>query len=261
MSGDLRQRIFFEVHQGLYREGPGCAASTWQALACTGLDHAAPLSVLNLACGPGAQTLDLAARLAHARIVSVDLHAAYLADLRRYADAAGVSERVLPVRADMSQLPLADGAADLIWCEGAAYIMGVAAALDTWWSLLRPGGVIAFTEAVWLRDDPPEPVRTCWSEYPAMADVPACRRLLDARGYQRLDDFVLPQSAWQQYYEPMSRRLDAIEARYRDDPEAWPSIAECRAEIDVWRRYGDWYGYGFFIARRPPDATATGPGG
>lgn len=251
MSIDLQRRIFFEVHQDLYREGPGCSESTWQALDMTGLAPTAPWTVVNVGCGPGAQTLDLAARLPAARIISVDLHTAYLRSLHEHAGRAGVGSRVAAVRADMSRLPLAADCADLIWCEGAAYIMGVPAALDAWWRLLKPGGVIAFTEAVWLRDQPPEPVRACWAEYPDMADVAACRRLLDQRGYRRRGDFVLPAEAWRQYYEPMSERLDRIEARYRGNRAAEPALAECRSEIDVWRRYGDWYGYQFFVAAKP----------
>lgn len=251
MNTDLDRRIFFEVHQDLYREGPGSTQCTWQALDLTGVDRTASLTVINVGCGPGAQSLDLAARLPAATLVSVDLQASYLRSLRARADASSAGDRIVPVQADMARLPLADGRADLIWCEGAAYIMGVAAALDEWWRLLRPGGAIAFTEAVWLRDDAPEPVRACWDEYPAMADVPACRRLLDQRGFQRRGDFVLPPEAWRQYYEPMSERLDRIEARYRGHREAQPALAECRSEIDVWRRFGDWYGYAFFVAEKP----------
>lgn len=85
-----------------------------------------------------------------------------------------------------------------------------------------------------------------------MGDVAHCRDLLSERGYELIGDFVLPPAAWwDDYYAPMEARLEAIEARYRENPAALEVLAECREEIDVYRRYGDWYGYAFFIARKP----------
>lgn len=155
----------------------------------------------------------------------------------------------------MTALPLPPDSMDLVWCEGAAYFMGVAAALDAWWRLLHPGGACAFSEAVWLRPDPPTAVRACWEEYPAMADVEACRGLIDARGFRRRGDFVLPASAWwDDYYRPMSARVTELEARYRDDAAALAVLAACRDEVEVYREYADWYGYAFFVAKKPGSA-------
>ena len=71
---DLRQRaLFFEVHAGLPREGPGDRSSTARALDLARPLPAAP-QVLDIACGPGAQTIDLAALLPQATITAVDLH-------------------------------------------------------------------------------------------------------------------------------------------------------------------------------------------
>jgi SAM-dependent methyltransferase len=250
----IQRRVFFEVHRDLPREGPGNRSSTLEALQRV---HDAPgavtpLRVLDVACGPGMQTLDVALNLPQAHVVAVDLHAPFLRELGRRTAAAGVAERVSPIVADMHRLPLADGALDLVWCEGAAYIMGVEQALEAWRRLLRPGGACAFTEAVWLRDDPPAAVRACWEEYPDMGGVEDCRELIQRHGYDLLGDFVLPAAAWwDDYYGPMEARLAALDARYRGDPAAAGVLADCRAEIDIYRRFGDWYGYAFFVARKP----------
>ncbi|MFU8816408.1 MAG: hypothetical protein ACNA7W_13745 [Pseudomonadales bacterium] len=78
-------------------------------------------------------------------------------------------------------------ATDLVWCEGAAYLIGVGRALAGWREVLRPGGRLAFTEAVWLRDPAPAEVRACWDEYPAMSDASATRNLAACR--QEIDIF------------------------------------------------------------------------
>ena len=245
---DARQRTaFFAIHSDLDREGPGNGPSTRRALAL-----AQPLPrrprVLDIACGPGAQTLDLAASLPDASIVVVDSHAPYLEQLRRRAIVAGCSDRIATVHGDMSALDLRPGVFDLIWCEGAAYIMGVPAALRAWRPLLREGGRIALTEAVWLRDDPPPEVRANWAEYPAMVDVPAVRDQFEAAGYALLGDFVLPSEAWWEYYGPIVARLARLKGRFDDDPVAAAVIEEGRAEVECYRKHPDYFGYAFFIA-------------
>jgi hypothetical protein len=90
-------------------------------------------------------------------------------------------------------------------------MMGVAKALGSWRSLLKPGGKLALSEAVWLRSDPPEEVRRIWSgDYPDMGTVGTCRALACDCGYRLLGDFVLPEAAWWEYYEPMQQRLDLL---------------------------------------------------
>ena len=69
---DPRQReIFFAIHHGLPREGPGNRACAERALAL-----AAPLPgpprILDIACGPGLQTVELAEMLPGAQITAID---------------------------------------------------------------------------------------------------------------------------------------------------------------------------------------------
>lgn len=159
--GDPRQReVFFDVHNGLPREGPGNEACTTRALGLAG-----PLprdaSVLDIGCGPGMQTLDLAALMPDAKITALDSHEPFLDELQRRAAARGVGARVTTVHADMRSMPFAAAGFDLLWCEGAAYIMGFATALRAWRPLLKPGGRLAVTEPVRLRPDPPAPLRAC----------------------------------------------------------------------------------------------------
>src|SRR3954462_11324326 len=77
MSDAAKQRaVFFEIHSGLPREGPGDAASTVRAYRAIG-ELPASAHILDAGCGPGAQTLDLAA-VARGRITGVDNHRPYL---------------------------------------------------------------------------------------------------------------------------------------------------------------------------------------
>lgn len=244
----VQRRIFFEVHRDLPREAPGSDASTLRALGHVA-DAVAVRRVLDLACGPGMQTLALARGLPQAEVIALDLHAPYLAEVRRRAQAAGCQHRIHPVRADMAGVPIRPRAVDLIWCEGGVYLLGVERALAAWRDLLRPGGHLAFTDAVWLQRDVPPEVRAFWNEYPGMQTVAGVRATVGRAGYALRGDFVLPVSDWWDgYYTPLERRIAALRERYAAVPEAGPVLDECQAEIDLCRRYGDCYGYAFFVA-------------
>lgn len=248
LTDPAQRRIFFEVHDGLPREAPGSAASTARALAMVG-DGGRLRQVLDVGCGPGMQTLDLADRLAQTPIVAVDLYLGYLQELRRRAVQRGRAARVLAVRADMARLPFAANTFDLIWCEGAAYVVGVEQALRAWRPLLRSGGRIAFTELVWLRDDPPAAVRAHWAGYPGMQNCNGIRAAIDRAGFERLGDFVLPdRDWWDDYYGPLGQRIDLLRRRYSGDETAARVLHGCAAEIELYRRYPGCYGYAFFVA-------------
>lgn len=249
--------LFFEVHRGLPREGPGSTASTLRALELA-RPHLPPLPrVVDLGCGPGAQTRVLADALPDALVVAVDLHPPFLVQL---AEALGTDcARVELAVGDMAtwapQEPV-----DLVWCEGAAYVMGVPAFLERWRAQLRPGGCVALTEAVWLTDAPSPASLAHWaSEYPQMTDVAGLLEQVRAAGLELLGHFVLPRSDWlEEYYAPMQARLDALVTEHAGDPQALTELAVHQREIDVYREHGDELGYAFAVARLAPAAIAEG---
>ena len=212
-SDERQRRVFFEVHAGLERQGPGtreCAAKA--------LGLAAPLPptgrALDLGCGPGLQTVELAEMLPGWQVAGIDSHPPFIEELRASAAERGLTERVQATVGDMAE-PQVGGRFDLVWSEGAAYIVGFEEALTRWRRLLREGGRIALTEAVWLTDSPPAVVRENWREYPAMADVESRRQTIRDLGFRLLGDFTLPEQAWwQHYYGPMEARLDRLQGRY-----------------------------------------------
>lgn len=80
----MPDEIFWEVHSGLPREGPGDNESTGRAFALMTELPVAP-SILDVACGPGMQTIQLA-QLCSGNIVAVDTHQPFLDELDRRAE-------------------------------------------------------------------------------------------------------------------------------------------------------------------------------
>lgn len=246
-----RMDVFFDVQSDLPRQGPGDDASTRRALtSCTAL--AAAPRVLDVGCGPGAQTLALAALLPDARITAIDIHQPYLDELDERARAAGVSDRVDTRNMSMTAIRFPPASFDLIWAEGSAYIMGIARAVAAWRSLIARGGWLAFTELVWLVDDrPTEAVEFFAEEYPAMADRAHTAGIVRDSGYELAEQFTLPDASWWVgYYTPLLARLPALESKYAGDAAALSIVASSRHEVEIRRRYGSSYGYEFYIARK-----------
>lgn len=243
--------VFWQVHGGLAREGPGDEASLRRALSMMKGLPAAP-DILDVGCGPGAQSLALAS-LTAGTITSVDTHAPFLADLNRAAESRGLADRITTLKASMDALPFADASFDAVWSEGAIYIMGFDQGLAAWKRLLRPGGFMAVSELCWLAptDQIPDDALAFWSDYPAMRGVDANLKAVVDAGYRLVGHFILPPSAWRNYYEPMQARISHLRDAWRDDPAAIAGLAPHQAEIDAYRAFGAWYGYLMVVMQAP----------
>lgn len=248
MTNTLDQHIFWEIHRDLPREAPGSDASTLRALSML---PALPASarILDIGCGPGGQSVALA-RATQADVIAVDNHQSFLDDLARRAARAGVAERVHPLNASMFDLNF-EQPFDLLWSEGAVYIIGFERGLREWRRLLKPGGFIAVTELSWLKPNLPEAARKFWREgYPDMATVEQNLARLSAAGYRSLGHFTLPESDWwDNYYHPMAARIQALREKYEHNPAAQAVLDMEYAEIDLYRQFSAWYGYVFYTGQ------------
>lgn len=249
MTDDRATTLFFEVFSGLPRQGPGDEASTLRALALVGAvgPHT---RVLDIGCGTGTQTSVLA-RNCPASFVAVDNHAPFVGELQRRADRLGFADRLDARVGDMRQLDFPPGSFDVLWSEGAIFVVGFEAGLREWRRLLAPGGHLAVTEACWMKPDPPPDCAAFWEqEYPAIRDVPTCLAVIADCGYETVAHFPLPPSSWwDDYYRPLQQNVSAFRERHRDEADAQQIADQVQREIDVWRLYSDFYSYEFFVMR------------
>jgi len=242
--------LFFELYESLPRQGPGNRASAARALAlCDGLPPRP--AILDLGCGGGAQTLYLA-ELTAGTIVAVDAHAPLVERLHARIAHAGLSGRVQAFVGDMADPGQAPESFDLIWSEGALYNIGIARAMNVCRRLLRPGGFVVFTDAVWRTDDPPTEVRASFeSDYPAMGRADTVVQTITASAFDLCGHFTLPDEAWwDDFYTPMEQRIAEMRVRYAGDAEALAVVEQLAGEPEMHRRHSEAYAYEYFVARR-----------
>jgi SAM-dependent methyltransferase len=256
MDQNEQMAFFYELFDSsLPRLGPGDDFSTRQALNRLLALRPQPefgLRILDIGCGNGAQTLQLA-RHTDGSILAIDNHQPFLDELQRRAQAAGVSQKIQACLRDMHDLGPDDGPFDLIWSEGALYIMGFQEGLAACLQLLAPGGMLAVSELCWLRPDPPPEGREYFArEYPAMTDIAANVTAIKNRGYELIEQFTLPESAWwDSYYLPLEERLQLLRKQYAGMPDRIEMLQTVETEIEMFRRYSDYYGYVFYVMQRP----------
>jgi len=241
--------MFFKIYEGLDREGPGSYEMTKRAFdMCEGLP--VKPEILELGCGSGGATIPLA-QISGGIVTATEIYHPFLEKLIERAKEAGVEDRVIAAVMDMGEIQAEPESFDLIWCEGAAYIMGVDNALEQWKQYLKPGGCICITDAVWLKDYAPDEVRVFWAEgYPAMRTAEANIQAAEAMGYKSLGNFTIDQSCWDAFYDDVQRRLVEVEELYGDDPDGRAIIDISHVENDLYKKYPDMVGYEFHILQK-----------
>jgi SAM-dependent methyltransferase len=207
--------------------------------------------VVDLGCGPGGGSADLA-DLTGGRVTAFDLHLPFVQQQAAAARAAGLSHRLDPVCADMRAAPFPPATFDLVWSEGALYSIGFRSGLDLCARLVRPGGYVAASEAVWTVDAPPDEIRCWWhGEYPDIAAIAEKASEVAGAGLEIVGHFTLPRDAWTVcYYEPIKARLGEFRRAWSGDAVGLEVITKLDEEIEVYERWGHTYSYEFFVGRR-----------
>lgn len=144
-----------------------------------------------------------------------------------------------------------DEAFDVMWSEGAIYIIGFETGLRAWRPLLKAGGFVAVTELSWIKPDPPPEILDNWArDYPGMVSMEGNLSRIRAAGYREVESFVLPESSWwEPYYLPMQARVQELREKYRGNAEAQGQLDAELIEIEMYRKYSAWYGYVFYVIK------------
>lgn len=249
----MTTNYFLEFYKDTPRQGPGDDRFTARAFEMLE-DLPSRLKVLDIGCGSGKQTVQLA-DLIQGHITAVDYYDFFLDVLSEFIKRERLEDKITPVNASMFELPFEDEVFDLIWSEGAIYIIGFEKGLREWGRFLKSGGYIVVSELSWLRRDVPPELYEYWKNgeggYPEIDFISNKISQIEQLGYRPVGHFVLPERAWiDNYYAPLEEQKEAYLSRCHSHEEAQGITLQFEREVAMYRKYKDYYGYAFYLAQK-----------
>ena len=113
---------FYELFSSLPRGGPGDNKSTRKAFAYLKNLPSEPL-ILDIGCGHGMQTIELA-RISKGKIIALDNYQLFLDILIKKVKEEGFEKRIIIKNQSILEMDFKNDTFDIIWSEGAIFIMG-----------------------------------------------------------------------------------------------------------------------------------------
>lgn len=244
------EQIFYNIFEQLPRVGPGHYESTKKAFDIIRQVKTLPENpkILDIGCGTGRHTVDLA-KLSNGHITALDNHQEFLDRLTEHAAEQGCADRIQTVLGDMAAIDVEPHVFDIIWAEGSIFILGLEKGLNLWKKHLKPDGILALTDLFWLKPGAPGELKTFFEHIsPGMMSSEDALKVIETCGYQPVSHFQLPACAWwDDFYLPLEEVLKQSRSTYSDNPDAMGLIQHLQMEIDMFRKYPEYYGYVFFI--------------
>jgi len=242
--------LFYEIFEDMPRLGPGSDSATLKALSKLPF-NVKEIKALDIGCGTGAQTFVLANHL-YGKIIALDNYQPFLDQIKQKASTKILKAEIQCHCRDMKTMTCKNASLDLIWGEGSIYIIGFKKGLKKIYPMLKPNAFVVFSDMNYLKPNPPSEVKEFFEkESPEMISIEQNIDLIKKSSYTLLHHFKLNRADhWNPYYKPLENQVNIYSANYKDNQNAMNIISEFQQEIDLYKKFSDYYGYVYYIMQK-----------
>jgi len=241
---------FLEYFSNGRRQGPGSEYTT--RLAAGFIDNIGrSLNILDIGCGAGRQTLHLAKYL-RGQITAIDYFPVMLDKINKRIEEEGLCGRIKTIQGSMDDMPFGNEEFDLVWSEGAIFIVGFEKGINDWKRFIKKGGYLAVTDTAWITKTRPDEVNDFWNScYPEIDTVSNNIKKIENAGYVPAASFALPEECWiENFYLPLQKQNDVFLKKHNYSQAAKDVVEETEHEFKMYRTYKDYYSYVFYIMKK-----------
>lgn len=245
--------LLVDLHIHNPRQGPGSSSSSQRAIdiikAHLKMDQ--KLQIADIGCGTGNGTQHLANSF-DAQIYAIDFLQPFLSQLEQNIQGTKAAKEITTLCQSMDNISLEPASLDLIWSEGAIYNIGFEKGIQYFKKFLKPKGIMAISEITWTTKQRPDEINDYWqTQYPQISTADHKIKQLSETGLSLIGYFTLDASCWlKEYYSELETNFESFLAHHQGSDKAKAIIEAEQAEITLYRKYQDYYSYGFYIAQK-----------
>lgn len=206
--------------------------------------------IADIGSGRGMQTVTLF-EATQKPILAIDFIPEFVEELKSELNHQKLNDYICPVFASPDDLPFGYGELDILWSEYTASEIGFEYAVNEWSKYLKPEGYMAVCAYCWLTKNCPDEISDYLNE--KKTDIyPIADRITQFQkaGFLPVAHFIMPDECWWNYYCPLEENFSPFLKKHKDSKDARKLVRKIDREIDLFEKYGQHYGYVFFIGKK-----------
>ncbi|MFX0018429.1 MAG: methyltransferase domain-containing protein [Promethearchaeota archaeon] len=186
-------------------------------------------SILDIGCGSGAPTIELA-RLSDGEITGIDINQTALDRFKLKIVKEGLSTRIRILNRSVYNTDFSAESFNLIWDEGVLHLLNIKKSLVECHRVLKPNGFLVVGEGIkWINKN-----LEVFPEY----------------GFNLLNKFLLPEECWwKEYYLPMEKKIKELRSKYKKYKEI-KSLKPYEEEINMVKKNPKEFDCAFYIFQK-----------
>jgi cyclopropane fatty-acyl-phospholipid synthase-like methyltransferase len=172
--------------------------------------------ILDIGCGSGVPTMELA-RLSKGDITGIEIDQTALNILNARIRNAHLAGRVRTINRSLLDMNFPYESFDIIWSEGAVFVMGYEKSLVAWRRFIIPGGFLVVHDAA--------------------GDIAHKLKMIPIHGYNYIKHFAISSAVWwRDYYCPLQARIRRLREQNTGNAADFAFLDQQQSEIDTFNK-------------------------